>query len=59
MSAEHSRPFLSRLITPAVLIVLGGLLMLETADKIDARLVALGDRLWPGYALDFRRVFVW
>ncbi|MFT5681857.1 MAG: TRAP-type C4-dicarboxylate transport system permease large subunit [Myxococcota bacterium] len=55
MSAEHARPFLSRLITPAVLIVLGGLLMLETADKVDARLVSLGDRLWPGYALDLRR----
>ena len=55
MSAEHARPFLSRLITPAVLIVLGGLLMLETADKVDARLVSLGDRVWPGYALELRR----
>jgi TRAP-type C4-dicarboxylate transport system permease large subunit len=55
LSAEHPRPFLSRLITPAVLIVLGGLLMLETADKVDGRLVSLGDDLWPGYALDLRR----
>jgi len=55
LSAEHHRPFLSRLITPAVLVVLGGLLMLETADKVDAKLVALGDQIWPGYALDLRR----
>ncbi|MCK6503402.1 TRAP transporter large permease subunit [Myxococcota bacterium] len=46
--------WLPRAVAAALLAVLGLILLQQTADKIDGRLVLLGDRLWPGYALELR-----
>jgi TRAP-type C4-dicarboxylate transport system permease large subunit len=42
-------------VTLSVLVVLVGVVTLETADKIDASLVKLGGSMWSDYALELRR----
>lgn len=43
-----------RLPAIALLLVLGFILVQQTADRLDARLVQLGESIWPGYALSLR-----
>lgn len=55
-SASPARTaLLPRLVGLALLAVLGLILLQQTADKIDARLVQLGDAAWPGYAMELRQ----
>ena len=49
-----SSSLLTRAVTVVVLGVLSLVLLLGLADKIDARLVGLGEELWPGYASQLR-----
>ncbi|RME28634.1 MAG: TRAP transporter large permease subunit [Deltaproteobacteria bacterium] len=47
--------WLHRAVAAALFVVLATILLQQTADKIDARLVQLGDVLFPGYALELRQ----
>ncbi len=50
----HSPGWLPRLVAALLFVVLTTILLQQTADKIDARLVQAGDALFPGYALELR-----
>ena len=55
MSAPSAPSLLTRAVTGVVLLVLSLVLLLGLADKIDARLVGLGEDIWPGYASQLRQ----
>ena len=49
------RTRLTQATTTTMLVILVGILMLDTADKVDSRLVSIGEHLWSNYALQLRR----
>ncbi|MCB9779580.1 MAG: TRAP transporter large permease subunit [Alphaproteobacteria bacterium] len=50
----HGGGWLPRIVAAALLLVLSVIVLQATADKIDARLVQLGDAVFPGYAIGLR-----